>query len=446
MATVGSRFNGLIVNGLWGAHTTAYTGYRATALCALRLAYVVVRDIAEGQLTLRAMSLVYTTLLSFVPLLAVSFSVLKAFGVHNQVEPLLQNFLAPLGDKGEEISRNVITFIDNIKVGVLGAVGLALLIYTVVSLIQKIEGAFNFTWRIKRTRSFGQAFSDYLSVILVGPVLVFTAIGISATIMDTAVVHAMLKIEPFGTLAYVLSRLAPYVLVCAAFTFVYIFVPNIKVRFRAALGGGIFAGVAWEGTGWLFASFVVTSTRYEAIYSGFAIVIMFMIWLYVSWLILLIGAQVAFYLQHPHLASPVHRAERMGNRTREVLGLAVMYLIGEHHHFGRPRWTVDRLMERLGVDMDKVDKILDTLIAAALVIPTADEPPAFVPARDIGMITVHEIYRALRAGSSDGVSSTPKPSAELARVEKTVALTDAAVASALGDRTLKDLVTGAAEN
>ena len=120
---------------------------------------VLTRDIVRGQLTLRAMSLVYTTLLSIVPLLALSFSVLKAFGVHNQTEPMLRSFLSPLGEKGEEVSHRIIEFIQNMNVGVLGSLGLALLLYTSVSLMQKIEESCNFLWHISQPRSIGERFS-----------------------------------------------------------------------------------------------------------------------------------------------------------------------------------------------------------------------------------------------------------------------------------------------
>ncbi len=152
--------------------------WKSIPLKGIRILYVIVRDLVQGQLTLRAMSLVFTTLLSLVPVIAVSFSVLKAFGVHNQVEPLLFGFLEPLGDKGVEVTNQIIGFVDNIKVGVLGAVGIAMLIYTAVSLIQKVEDTFNYTWHVQRSRSFATRFSSYLSVIIIGPVLVFSSLGV----------------------------------------------------------------------------------------------------------------------------------------------------------------------------------------------------------------------------------------------------------------------------
>ncbi|MDH3802623.1 MAG: YihY family inner membrane protein, partial [Deltaproteobacteria bacterium] len=235
---------------VWEVELSSLPWWKALLIRVLRVFYVVIRDLLEGQLTLRAMSLVYTTLLAMVPLLAVSFSVLKGFGVHNQIEPLLLNFLRPLGERGVEVTSRIIGFVDSVKAGILGSIGFALLIYTVISLIQKIERACNDTWHVNRSRPLSQKFSDYLSVILIGPVLVFSALGITASVMSTAVVQKMVAIKVFGSLMELATKLVPYLLVIAAFTFVYIFVPNTRVRFRSALTGGLVAGVLWETSGW----------------------------------------------------------------------------------------------------------------------------------------------------------------------------------------------------
>jgi membrane protein len=152
----------------------------------LRIVYATWKEFTDVQLSLRAMGLVYTTLLSLVPLLAVSFSVLKAFGVHNKIEPFLFSVLEPLGPKGAEITSRIIEFVNNIKVGILGSIGLAFLFYTVISLLQKIENAFNSIWKVSSSRSFARRFSDYTSVMLVGPLLVFAAMGLTATVMRMA--------------------------------------------------------------------------------------------------------------------------------------------------------------------------------------------------------------------------------------------------------------------
>ena len=140
------------------------------------------------------MGLVYTTLLSIVPLLALSFSVLKAFGVYNQIQPMLLNFLLPLGEKGEEIAQSIVQFIEKTNVGVLGTVGLVLLVYTSISLMQKIEESLNYIWHIPRPRPIGERLSRYLSLLMVGPILVFSALGITATVLNIEMVRDLLAI------------------------------------------------------------------------------------------------------------------------------------------------------------------------------------------------------------------------------------------------------------
>ena len=404
----------------------------------LRVFYVVIRDLLEGQLTLRAMSLVYTTLLAMVPLLAVSFSVLKGFGVHNQIEPLLLNFLRPLGERGVEVTSRIIGFVDSVKAGILGSIGFALLIYTVISLIQKIERACNDTWHVNRSRPLSQKFSDYLSVILIGPVLVFSALGITASVMSTAVVQKMVAIKVFGSLMELATKLVPYLLVIAAFTFVYIFVPNTRVRFRSALTGGLVAGVLWETSGWAFASFVVKSAKYTAIYSGFAILIMFMIWLYLSWLIVLVGASVAYYHQHPESVTSYRRELRLSNRMQEKLALLVMFLVGNNYYDNLPALTLEEFAQSLNVPMEALEPIMEALEGYGLLSQTANEPPTYLPARPLDTAELKDVLDAVR-GANEIVDLKPQSeSAELA-VDQLVDHIDQAMAGALRGSTLKDL-------
>ena len=184
----------------------------------LQIIALVVRDWMGGMLTLRSMSLVYTTLLSIVPLLAVSLSVLKGFGVHNQLEPALIALLEPLGEKSVELSAKLVGFVDNMKIGVLGTLGLALLLFTVVSLIQKIEAAFNATWRLHSSRSLMQRFSNYLSVVLVGPVLLFTAAGITASLGSHSILVAINELPVMSDAVWIAGKILPYLLVIGAFT------------------------------------------------------------------------------------------------------------------------------------------------------------------------------------------------------------------------------------
>ena len=425
---------------LWEIDILSLGRYKSFAVRSLRLLNVAISEFAEGQLTLRAMSLVYTTLLAIVPVLAISFSVLKAFGMHNEViEPFLLKFLAPLGNKGEEITFRIIDFVENMKVGVLGSLGLGMLIYTVVSAIQKIEKSFNTIWRIRRTRSLARRFSDYVSVILIGPVLIFSAIGLTASLMSASIVQKIVSIEPFGTLFYFAIEKSPYLIVCAAFTFLYIFIPNTKVKFRSALVGGILAGILWETAGWAFASFVVKSTRYAAIYSGFAILIMFMIWLYLSWLILLAGAQVSFYHQYPHFLTAKKDAFGLSNRLRERLAFLIMYFIGYNYYHDKQPWTYESIAGHLELPVDPVCDMLALLKRNALVIETGDDPPGYVPARDIETIKLKDILDTVRVAEK-GPLSIERRGASIAGVDDVIKSLDNAYDKTLGEKVLKDIV------
>ncbi len=407
----------------------------------LRVMLVMGQELAGGQLTLRAMSLVYTTLLSLVPLLAVSFSVLKAFGVHNQIEPLLLTYLEPLGSRGEEITLHILTFVDNMKVGVLGSVGVALLLYTVISLTQKVESSFNYVWRVSRTRSLPRRFSDYLSVIMVGPVLVFSALGLTASLMSSSLVQMMLAIPGLGQLVVLAGKAIPFLLIIVAFTFVYMFVPNTKVRFRSALVGAVVSGMLWQASGYGFATFVAGSSKYTAIYSGFAILMFFMIWLYLSWFILLFGAQISYFHQHPQQVRPEREAFRFSARLKERAGLALLYLIADAYYQGRPRWTQDALIQHLGLPGDAVAELLQPLERAGLLVETGEDNPGYVPARDPQHIFLAEVLEVLRS-AEETAHPLRSRALELEPVERLMTQVRQARDSALDGRTLKDLVTG----
>jgi len=242
----------------------------------MRTLIYVYREFSSGELNLRAMSLVYTSILSLVPLLAFSFSVLKGFGVQNQVEPLLLEYFAALGpEKSEEITTTIVEFVNNIDVRVLGAVGLGLLVYTIITLMQKIEAAFNHAWHVKANRTFTERFATFISVLTVGPLLVFAALAITGSVLNNALMRTVTDYEPFGTIAVEFARLTPYLLVISAFTFLYLLIPNTRVKFFSALVGGIVAGMLWETAGYIFAYFVASASKYQAVYATFGTAMFF---------------------------------------------------------------------------------------------------------------------------------------------------------------------------
>ncbi len=425
---------------VWDDDLRDLAGLHKLLVFVLRVLHMLLRELMGGQLNLRAMSLVYTTLLSIVPLLAVSFSVLKGFGVHNKIEVLLYNVLTPLGPSGVEITDKIVSFVENVQVGVLGSIGFALLIYTVISLLQKIEAAFNFVWQIDSLRALSQRFSNYLSVILIGPVLIFSAVGFTATVLNMEVAQRLAAIEPFGTLMLFGSKLVPYVLVCLAFTLIYIFIPNTRVQFKAALIGGVIAGVIWKITGWGFAAFIASSSKYAAIYSSFAIMILLLIWMYLSWLILLVGSQIAYFVQHPRYMTLHRDPVVLSNRMREQLALQLMYLVGYNHFHDKPAWSLDQLIEYLDLPGEPLHRVMRVLVDGGYLIEVVrDDALVYLPLHDVETIRLVDVITDVRTAQENQVVSlqhlTP-----LKAVDAVMAGMDSSRISALGEQTLRSLV------
>jgi membrane protein len=437
---IGGRIGATVEHFVW-SDAPGRAAWHRVLVGVLRLVWAVTRDMASGQLTLRAMSLVYTTLLSLVPLLAISFSILKGFGVHNQIEPFLRNALDPLGERRDEIVSGIIGFVDNVQVGVLGSVGFLLLFYIVVSLMQKIEQAFNEVWQISRRRSLAERFKDYLSVIIVGPVLVFSSLGITATVMSDPLMEAVIGVPVIGWVLEIMGRVVPTAMVVIAFTFIYMFVPYTRVRALPALTGGLVAGILWNALGMVFAWFVATAGRYTAIYSGFAAPILFMIWLYVGWLILLVGATISFYRQHPEYLPGRQLSSHFSAADRERLALGAVYLIGRRFYAGERAMSVEDLAHALRVPVDAVEQALDPLEHAGLVALTGDTPPAYMPGCPWEQASVHDVLDASHRASLLGASGG-RPGTSLQAVEAVMKRHATVTAQTFGTVSLKSLITG----
>jgi membrane protein len=431
----------LFLQRVWERPLEELSAPRRQVVAALRITHLVIRDLMEGMITLRAMGLVYTTLLALVPLLAVSFSVLKGFGVHNQMEPMLSGLLAPLGEKGDEITERIISFVDNTRAGVLGSVGLVFLVYTVTTLLKKIEEAFNYTWRVSRHRSVLRRFSDYTAILLIGPLLLFSALGVTASLSSHALVQKALEIEAVETMFGFVGRMVPYALVIIAFMAAYLIVPNTRVRARSAFVGAFIAGVLWQSTSWAFTTFIVNSASYAAIYSAFAAMVVFIVWLYANWLILLVGFTIVFYHQNPSRRTLGARVMRLSNRMREALALATMTLIARHAHAHLRPWTVDTLADALHVNGEACELVVERLLDGGFLVGTDDTPPALVLAYDLDTVMLADLLNATRASgetrelSIDHLHLPPE-------VAPLIQLMDTAREAALAGKTLHDLVTG----
>ncbi len=373
---------------------------------AFKVFYAVARDLADGNLSLRAMSLVYTTLITLVPLLAISFSVLKGFGVHNQIEPWLLGYLAPLGEKAHDITTNIIAFVDNIKVGVLGALGVFLLIYSVIALMQKIERAFNFIWRVSKSRTLARRFSDYLSVLLFGPFLIFLSAGLTATARSTDFLAHFTSVPGVESTLSFLSVFVPYVILAAGFSFFYVYMPNTRVKAGPALAGGLFAALLWKVMGWIFTNVIAASATYVAVYAAFATLIVFMVWVYLSWLVILMGANISFYIQHPKYVRVARRDIVLSSRMRLDLGLSIVEALTHAQYDDQKGLDADTLSGRFHVPVIAVQHMMEALERGNVLAQGAsDKQSLYYPARPLDQITVGEVLEAINSASEqDGMT------------------------------------------
>jgi len=352
------------------------------------------RDWLRGAISVQAMSLAYTTLLSLVPLMVFSFSILKGLGARGDLRFILHEFFRPLGDASVQLTETVMQFVTNMRGDLLGSIGLGFLVYTVVTTIQKVEASFNFLWHVARPRSFARRFTEYLSVMILGPILLAVALGMLGSAEHSPLAKWIAAVTPLAWILDAAIRVLPYVIVTIVFTFMYAFIPNTKVQFKAALIGGVTSGIIWALMGQLFTTFIVYSSSLVAIYTGFAVVLITLVWVYLSWLILLIGAQLAFYVQFPQYLRHGQDTVELTGRDREQVGLSIMYLIGRDYAAGNVPWTAARLAAELDIPSIALSPVLTSLEKGGFLIATERE--AFVPGRNLDGIQLADVLENVR--------------------------------------------------
>jgi len=393
------KINDFFTKTLWYIDIRNIGEFRSFIIRLIRLVYASTREFTKNELNLRAMGLVYITIISLIPFLAVSFSVLKGFGVHNQLEPALLNLLEPLGEKGEQITHQIIQFVTNINVRLLGVIGFGFLFYTVISLIKRLEDSLNYIWKVKSGRSFMRRISDYLSITLVGPVFFFIAIGLTATASSNTLIQKILSVEPLGFIFVYASKILPLFIIFFFFTFIYKFIPNTKVDIKSAMLGAFVSAILWHILSWLFKTGILVSTKATAIYSSFAVVFIFLFWLYLNYIILLIGAQLSYCHQNINFLNITKNAFKLSNRLKEKLTLSIMQLISYNFYNSKENLTLENLTDKIGLNRDDIFESLNNLVDNKLLTETNHEPTSYLTAKDLEKITVKDVIKSVRSNS-----------------------------------------------
>ncbi len=438
-----SRLSEFFTTTIWHLEPETFTGLRRHAVKYLQVLALVFRDFRDDGCLVRASALSFNTILSLVPFFALTFAVLKGFGVHNRIEPLILDEVAA---GSQETVDRIISYINNTNMTSLGTIGLVALVLTVITLLGNIEEAFNVIWGVRETRSFYRKFSDYLSVVITGPILLLTAVSITTTLQSQTLVKWLVETTYFGDLLLFIIRLTPYFVIWLALVFLYIFIPNTKVRFSSALIGGVLAGTIWQLAQWGYIHFQVGVAKYNAIYGTLALLPIFMVWIYTSWLIVLFGVEVVYAHQNIRTFRREIRNSSFSHGQKEFLCLAILQDITAAFHFGRELWTPEQLAEELDIPLRVVREMLSFLAETGFITATAGEIPHYIPAREPEQTAVRDVLEALK-NHGDKCRIT-RMTDEEKRIQDILARLELCTATTLEGMTMKDLVAGAspAEN
>lgn len=409
-------------------------GVRGRLLAWLQVAVMVANDFVADQCLLRASALSFTTILSMVPFFALTFAILKGLGVQNKLEPLI---LEQVAAGSQEIVSRIVTYINNTNVGSLGTIGLAALVITVITLLGNIEETFNCIWGVRETRPLYRKFSDYLSVVVSAPILLLMAASITTTLQSQGLIRWLIQREVVGDLLLLTFHLVPYVIIWIALIFLYIFIPNTRVRFSSALLGGVLAGTVWQAAQWVYINSQVGVARYNAIYGTLALLPIFMVWIYTSWLIVLFGMEVVYAHQNRATFRRELRRAHFNQEGREKLALALMLECVLQFERGNKPPGTEELAAELDVPVKLVWEVLEELSDAGFLAETTGEHEGWRPDRDPELVTVRELLETLRRHGEHYVSRRSGRREELAGEVIAKALEGSA--GALAGMTMKDL-------
>jgi len=374
----------------------------------LRVILLALRGFNEDKCQLRASALTYYSLLSIVHVLAMGFGIAKGFGFDKLLEAQLLGSFAGQEAIIEQVIGFARSLLDNTRGGVVAGAGVAILFWTVIKVLGNIERSFNDIWGIKQARKFGRKFSDYLSVMLICPILIIVSSSITVFITTQVqlITEKMLLLGAISPLISFILKLLPYSMIWILFTFIYIFMPNTKVSFKSGLLAGILAGSIYEIIQWVYITFQVGVVKYNAIYGSFAALPMFLVWLQLSWLIVLFGAEISFAHQNVDMYELEPDCLRASYSFRKLLSLRIVNLVIKNFSKGGKPFTATEISHMIEIPIRLTRQIIYELVEAGIISEVKTEEykeTAYQPARDTQVLTVKSIIDALEQRGMDNI-------------------------------------------
>ena len=395
-----SRIMGFFRTDIWRIRLDKTTGWRRFLIRYLRIFLIAFQKFFSDRCPLRASSLTFFSLLSVVPVLAMTFAIAKGFGLQNKLEKLIIEQLAGQEEvvaRLVEFSRNLL---ENTSGGIIAGVGAVFLIWSVISILGSAEDSFNHIWEIRQSRPISRKITDYLAITLISPLL-FTMAS-SATVLVIAQINQLM--EAFGFLGVIsplivlIVQIIPYVLIWMLFSFVFIFLPNTRVRFSSGIIAGVIAGTIFVLVQAAYIYFQLGVARYNAIYGSFAALPLFLVWLQLSWYIVLFGVEVSYAHQNEESFEFAPDIRRISHSFKRLLSLWIMHHIVKNFSQGNPPLSGRQISEDLEIPIRLTHDILAELEAASLLnmIPLPDyKQSIYQPARSTSDISVSFVIESL---------------------------------------------------
>ncbi len=383
------EFWDFVTIGIWRVTDTEVKGLKQKGISFLKTISLAIRRFEEDKLQSKASALTFSTLLSIVPILAILFSIANGFGFHN----ILKNQLFDYFPGQKEVLEKGLTFVDSYmqqaQSGLFLGIGIVLLLYTVMSLLSTVEDCFNSIWRVKKGRTYYRWFTDYFSVFLLLPVFIVSSSGLS--IFLSTYFETLADYELITPVFQIILKMAPFVVTIFMFTGAYMFLPNTKVKFKSAFYAGIFAGTAFQIFQYLYISGQIWVSKYNAIYGSFAALPLLLLWLQLSWLICLLGAEIAYASQNIRSYDFEADSKNISRRYKDFLRLLITTLIVKRFERGEKPYSAEVISAEFKIPTRLTSAILFELQELNIINEVVDDDDDIIlyqPALDINKITV----------------------------------------------------------
>jgi len=408
MLTVLAKKIEFIKTDIWRIRSRELPRVKALWIRLLRIVILSVRGFDKHDCLFRASALTFYSLLSIVPVLAMAFGIAKGFGFEATLEKhLFQTFQGQ-----EEVVRRVMDFarslLENAKGGVIAGAGLLLLFWTIIRVLGSIEDSFNHIWDIETPRTIARKTSDYLSAMLICPILFILSSTVTVVIKSQVqlVVEKIALLGAISPAIFFTLKLLPYCVIWILFTFVYMFMPNTKIRFGSGLFAGIVAGTLYQVFQVVYLTFQIGVAKYNAIYGSFAALPLFLLWLQLSWMIVLLGAEISSAHQHVETYEFEPDCSSVSHAFKKLLTLRVVHLLVKGFSEGEKALSAAQIAGTLEIPVRLVQDMLQQLVASEIVSELCDKEDkktSYQPACSIDLLTIKYVIDRLEEHGTDSV-------------------------------------------